>query len=732
MSHKRKNQHFRHWLIITMVLLSAVVTVQYSAINLRISLLNTPQHAPFDGTVYPVQEVPNWTYTDYAMQSNSYSYFSSAGMLIPIPEYDADVLIEDTADLTWGTQAYEDVANTQITYPVPYAGNYKGDGKEYAGSHPAIDIKAPKGTPVYAIANGVVIETIYSSSGFGNYIVIAHHDVPSLANENYKTDLYSSYSHLNSVIVSEGDVVEKGEMIGKVGDSGLATTNHLHFQIDNDEAPWHPYWPFSYSDYSSLGYSFFDAINKAVGYENLLAYTIHPLDYVQKYLDGIDSLQSTVDNDDTVTYTYTSDTVTEEVVAVVESEVAEDIEEEIVTPEPEPIVSRDFHEISLTNDSYVLASSNLTIYMYLNDVSGNRIAGPEFDGSIQIALSDPSVGDLSISHLEKDDFENGHYTLIFSPGKEGTTTLSFELEDYKLETDISVISQLNFVSGFEIEHDGKFVIGIPETVTIKAVDASGNFTPSYNLSGNVALTTIIGDGDFAFDSLSKSNFKSGVAEVIFTPTSTENVLIKAKNGAIVGTSEIMSNILFSDVDTNHEYYKAIKYLREQEIITGYNDGSFKPDNSVSRVEALKMIFEAFDADLSDGSNLTFPDIDNGQWYANYVATAKVSGVVDGYPDGTFKPGNSVNKVEFLKILLNAADADVSPVVIGNPYKDVSSWDWFSPYANMSKELNLAPVNGSYFEPSHYMTRGEVAETIYRWLAIEYNGADEYSVLLNMD
>lgn len=707
-----------------MILFGAVLTVQYNALNLKISILSTPEHAPFDGTVYPIQYVPEWVYTDYDMQANDYSYFSSANMLIPIPEYDPDVLLEPTDDLTWGSSEYNEIVNVQITYSVVYAGNYEGDGREYAGSHPAVDIKAPSGTPVYSIANGVVTETVESSSGFGNYVVITHNDVPSLSNENYKTDLYSSYSHLSDILIAEGDVVEKGQMIGKVGDSGTATTDHLHFQIDNDDAPWHPYWPFTYNDYSALGYSFWDAVNNAVGFDNVLAYTVHPLEYVQSYLESGVSEESQVESqeeEENVVYTYTSGPEVEE---------AEEVEEEVVVEE-EVTADRDFAEIDLINDSYVLLASNLTIYMYLEDEDGDRVSDPVFDGSIQLKLSDPSVGTLNITHLEKEDFDNGHYTLIFSPNSEGTTTLSFELEDYSKEIGISVISEVKFASGFEIEHDGDFVIGTPEAVLVKAVDENGNFTPSYNVSGNVELSFISGDGEFEPATLGKSDFTNGVAQVVFTPTSADEIIIKARNGAIVGMSKVINSVLFSDVDESYEYYKAIKYLREAEVIGGYSDGTFQPENSVSRVEALKMIFEAFDTELSDGSSLTFPDVYTDQWYIDYVATAKVLGVVDGYPDGTFKPGDSVNKVEFIKMLLNAAGESADPVVIGDPYEDVDSLDWFAPYANAAKELNLVPVNGDYFEPDHDMTRGEVAETIYRWLAIDYNGADEYSVLLSI-
>lgn len=730
MSKKRPN-HFMHWLTILAVLLGSVLTVQYTS-NLSISVLDTPEHAPFDGTVYPVQYVPDWTYTDYDMQQNDYSYFSSQGMLVSIPEYDPSTLLEPTADLVWGTDEYIEIVNAQITYPVVYAGTYALDGEEYAGSHPAIDIKAPEGTPVYAIANGIAQDVTYSSSGFGNNIVLAHYDVPSLENENLKTDLFSSYSHLSEILIAEGDVVEKGQMIGKVGDTGTATTNHLHFQVDNEDAPWSPYWPFTYSEYTSAGYSFFDAVNNALGADNVLEYTIHPFNYIHEYQDyDFEAEEEVVETNDDGNYTYTYEA------ADSEEQGAEEVEEEteIVVTDPEggsdDYVIRDFDDIQVVADSYVLLDNNLSLYLYLNDVYGSRVSDPEFTGSIQMTLSDDSVGDLNITHLEKEDFDNGYYTLIFSPIEAGETTLTFALDEFEKEFDIAVLSELNYVNGFSVEHDGSFTIGSPETITIKAIDEDGNFTPSYNVNGNVDFSLISGGGTFDPKNINKTDFDSGVAEVIFTPTSAEDAVIKARNGAITGMSTVIRNTLFSDLDDSYQYYKAVKYLREDEVINGYPDGTFQPENEVSRVEALKMLFEAFDTELSDGSNLTFPDVETDQWYADYVATAKVLEIIDGYPDGTFRPADPVNKVEFMKMLLNAAGEKADPVVIGDPYDDVDNLTWYAPYANTAKQFNLVPVNGDYFEPSHYMTRVEVAETIYRWLAIQYNEADEYSVLLSL-
>ncbi len=731
MAHKKQN-HLLHWLLIMGFMLTSVLTVQY-ADYMKASVTDTPEHAAFDGTVSPIQYVPNWVY----LSDQSISY-SECDDLIEIPEYDTDILTASYDGYSWGSDTYNEIVNAQITYSVVYAGNYEYDHIEGAGSHPAVDIKTLEGTPVYAIANGVVEESSYSSSGFGNHIVIGHYDVPSPSNEDYTVDLFSSYSHLSDILVSEGDVVEKGQMIGRVGDTGTATTNHLHFQLDNADAPWHPYWPFTYAEYSALGYDFWDAVNAGLGIENLEAYTENPMGYVNKYMDydadyaeiaeeEDEEESEAVTTEDIITYTYESTTTTED-----ESE-DEPVEEATVVVESDPTGdTRDFAEIDVDNDGYVLLNNNLSVYIYLLDEDGDRVSNPEFAGSIDLVLSDDSVGDLSVDHIEADDFSNGYYQFVFSPDVEGETELSFEFEDYETSTSISVIDQLKAASGFEIEHDGSFVIGIPETITIKAVDVDGNFTPSYNVNGDVELILTSGYGYFEPSELYKGDFEYGVATVEFTATSSDDAIIKARNGGIVGFSSMIRGVLFDDVDDDDVYYTAIKYLRDTDVISGYPDGTFRTDQTVSRVEALKMIFEALDTELSDGSKLTFSDVEDNQWYTDYVATAKSLEIVDGYPDGTFRPADPVNKVELIKILLNAADISVDPVVIGDPYEDVDNLAWFAAYANHAKETNLTPVDGDTFDPGHDMTRGEVAETIYRLLAMSYNGADEYSVLLSME
>ncbi len=107
------------------------------------------------------------------------------------------------------------------------------------------------------MANGVVVKTVEADATGNKYIVVRHDNVPF---EGKTQTVYSNYLHLSSIDITEGTKVKKGQMIGKVGSTGISTAPHLHFQIDRDDAPFHPYWHFTMADARSAGLSFFDAV----------------------------------------------------------------------------------------------------------------------------------------------------------------------------------------------------------------------------------------------------------------------------------------------------------------------------------------------------------------------------------------------------------------------------------------------------------------------------------------
>ena len=90
-------------------------------------------------------------------------------------------------------------------------------------THSGLDLVAEYGTPIYAAGRGEVVIAKNGSAGYGNYIVIDH-------GNGYET----LYAHCSKLEVSQGDQVEKGQLIALVGASGRASGSHLHYELRQD------------------------------------------------------------------------------------------------------------------------------------------------------------------------------------------------------------------------------------------------------------------------------------------------------------------------------------------------------------------------------------------------------------------------------------------------------------------------------------------------------------------
>lgn len=182
---------------------------------------------------------------------------------------------------------------------------------------------------------------------------------------------------------------------------------------------------------------------------------------------------------------------------------------------------------------------------------------------------------------------------------------------------------------------------------------------------------------------------------------------------------------FTDVGAAHPNYEAITELQELGVIQGYPDGTFKPEQVVNRVEALKIILGGSGIDVSQAIGAaSFSDTSVTEWYAKYLKKAVDLNIVQGYPDGTFKPAQTVNLVESLKILLNTNKVDFSATTLsGNPYADAYADQWYSMYVQYAKDNSLIDADSqNRVYPDGGMTRAKLAEAMYRLMQLQ--GGDE--------
>lgn len=162
-----------------------------------------------------------------------------------------------------------------------------------------------------------------------------------------------------------------------------------------------------------------------------------------------------------------------------------------------------------------------------------------------------------------------------------------------------------------------------------------------------------------------------------------------------------SSFAFNDTE-NHENKEAINYIEENGIVNGYEDGSFKPENLINRAEFTKILIEAKlkKNPISSASNC-FTDIQSTDWFASYICYAKLNGMINGHPDGSFKPANKINLAEASTILSNVFKIET----------DSNNEQWYRPYVNGLANKNYLPSNFKFV--TQEVTRAQMAEMIWR-------------------
>ncbi|MDB4978020.1 MAG: secreted protein [Candidatus Peribacteria bacterium] len=160
---------------------------------------------------------------------------------------------------------------------------------------------------------------------------------------------------------------------------------------------------------------------------------------------------------------------------------------------------------------------------------------------------------------------------------------------------------------------------------------------------------------------------------------------------------------FSDVSTSTPYKTAIEALQAKGILEGYADKSFKPGSTINRAEFVQIIMRATNnlGERKDSANCA-PDIKN-EWFANAVCRAYAQGFVSGYPsDGTFHPSQNISFVEATKILSLAYKQKKVQENYG---------DWYTPFTSAFESSKAIPPTINKLDKP--ITRGEMAEMMWR-------------------
>lgn len=182
---------------------------------------------------------------------------------------------------------------------------------------------------------------------------------------------------------------------------------------------------------------------------------------------------------------------------------------------------------------------------------------------------------------------------------------------------------------------------------------------------------------------------------------------------------------FSDVPKDHFAFEAIEYLKEQGVLSGYDDGTFKPGKTVNRAESIKILIAPLinkeELATATSAKTVYKDVPNNSWYKPYVELARTAGVIDGPPaKKKFNGENTVIKAEFLKMVQEAYNA--SPKTAFAEIKlplsqDVTNVDeWYYPYMRYAITSSMTMISSEgTLSPGKKLTRAETALLLYRYM-----------------
>jgi len=170
----------------------------------------------------------------------------------------------------------------------------------------------------------------------------------------------------------------------------------------------------------------------------------------------------------------------------------------------------------------------------------------------------------------------------------------------------------------------------------------------------------------------------------------------------VGTT--FASEIFTDVPADHPYYDVIRLFVEVEILNGYPNGEFRPGNSITRAKFAAVICRAYGAEEEAKSldgTIIFTDIPAEYWASGYIAYIYNAGAINGMGDGTFAPESDITFEQAIKVVIAARGYGLSADSLGG-----------YPYGYLEIGKELGVTNNVDVQVGQPVNRGEVVQIIF--------------------
>jgi hypothetical protein len=169
---------------------------------------------------------------------------------------------------------------------------------------------------------------------------------------------------------------------------------------------------------------------------------------------------------------------------------------------------------------------------------------------------------------------------------------------------------------------------------------------------------------------------------------------------------------FSDVPYGYYAYEQVYALGTNHVVNGYDDGTFRPNAATTRGQVAKMIVLATGWPINTTDGPHFTDVPVGSTFYDYIETAYQHGIIRGYSDGTYRPGENVTRGQLMKIVAGAAGWKIDTT--GGPhFTDVPVGSTFYDYIETAYNNGfIKGYDDGTFHPGNNATRGQISKILY--------------------
>ena len=207
------------------------------------------------------------------------------------------------------------------------------------------------------------------------------------------------------------------------------------------------------------------------------------------------------------------------------------------------------------------------------------------------------------------------------------------------------------------------------------------------------------------------------------------ILDRRSKVQVLETRRILRLATFSDLTNDYWSKKPVEQMLTLGLIKGYPDETFLPNNSITRAELTAILVKLAAGESRPYRAKSFSDVPPDHWAAAAIATGSELGLMTGFPDGTFRPDNTITRLEGIALIARF-DNLAAPLVDGlSPYTDLPADNWAIELVQGAKNAGrLMYIKTDYLAPFEQLSRGEAALL----LSESERGARLVGDLLNFD